>query len=338
MIDGHGDDMYRYGNAVKSNFSSNIYSAVDHYGLIEHLAAFSKCGALTRYPEPEPRTLESKIASIHGIDSENVIVTNGVTEAIYLIASTLRGSCSAIVAPTFSEYHDACSLQGVSTVYLLSIDSIPPDVDSVWLCNPCNPTGRVTDKSRLLGIVRSNRDKLFIIDQAYADYTSEPLLSPMESVAEGNVILLSSLTKRYAIPGLRVGYAIGGRGVVDALRRERMPWSVNSLAIEAASYLFDHSDDYVIDARALHSEALRIAMEFRRLGITVGDTDCNFILCRLSDGRTAEELKEYLVREYGILIRNASNFHGLDGRFFRVAAQSPNENDVLIEAVKQWII
>ena len=115
-----------------------------------------------------------------------------------------------------------------------------------------------------------------------------------------------------------------------------MPWAVNTLAIEAGAYLLRHDADYIIDAAGLHAEALRIAGAFRGMGIECSATDCNFILCRLPEG-TAAELKEYLVDKHGILVRNASNFEGLDERYFRVAAQSPAQNDMLIKAVEEWM-
>lgn len=120
------------------------------------------------------------------------------------------------------------------------------------------------------------------------------------------------------------------------MRELRMPWSVNQLAIEAAKYLLDNKSNYHIDADGLHREALRIAESLRALGIAVSNTDCNFILCKLPAGNAAE-LKEYLVNSHGILIRDASNFEGLGKGHFRVAAQKPVENDMLINAIRQWM-
>lgn len=333
MIDGHGDDAFRYGTVIRHNFSTNIFMGIDHGSLIKHLADVAY--KMKSYPEPEPKSTEKLIAGKHGIDHGAVIVTNGATEAIYLIAHLFHGEKSAIIAPTFREYQDACRIYRHEVSFVRSLDRI--DGHKVtWMCNPNNPTGIVTDKNLLLERIDSNKDKIFVIDQAYADYTDHATLTAGEAAERNNVILLSSLTKRYAIPGLRVGYAIGNPQLINRLRGLRMPWSVNVLAIEAANYLLSQSASYTIDQRTLHNEALRIARSFNKMGITTTPTHCNFILCKLPD-RPAADLKQYLVDRHGILIRDASNFEGLDKTYFRVAAQRPEENDMLIDAVEQWI-
>ena len=101
MIEGHGDDVFRYNGKVRVNFSTNIHQSVDHSGLMSHLASCP--GLLSNYPEPEPFSVEKKLSEIYGIPIDNILVTNGATEAIYLIARKKQGSKSAIVVPTFRE-------------------------------------------------------------------------------------------------------------------------------------------------------------------------------------------------------------------------------------------
>lgn len=109
MINGHGDDAYRY-TAIRANFSSNVYHWVNHDGLNRYLSGCLSC--IRSYPEPEPYALAAELAQLHGVSPEEVCVTNGATEAIYLIAQAFRGSHSAVWIPTFSEYADACRLHG----------------------------------------------------------------------------------------------------------------------------------------------------------------------------------------------------------------------------------
>lgn len=332
MIDGHGDDLFRFPGMIRHNFSSNIFSRVDHSALLAHLAA---CGDdILHYPEPRALSLERTLANEAAVDPRHLLVTNGATECIYMIAQMMRQKRAAIVAPAFREYEDACALNNLTVSWHHALPhavEISPDL--VWICNPANPTGHVTPHDQLLEIISAHPSTLFVVDQAYADYTLLPVLTPQQAVNCGNVILLSSLTKRFAVPGLRIGYAIG---CVAPLARYLKPWSVSSVAIAAAEYLVAHKSDYHIDASALHNEALLLSREFRRLAIEVYPTDCNFILCRLPHG-TAAALKEWLVSEHGILIRDASNFHGLTPAHFRVAAQTPQENLLLINALSQWI-
>lgn len=349
MIEGHGDDIYAYGGAIRHNFSSNILSGVNHEGLIKHLA---RCkSALGCYPEPVPGSLEEMLGKRFGVNPGNVMVTNGATEAIYLIAHAFAGAKSMIASPSFREYEDACVLYGhdiefmPGSTYRFLLGSVSGKEASagngfkdgcVWLCNPGNPDGRTINVNVLRRIIASNPDRLFVIDQAYADYTSVPVLTVDDAVRNDNVILLGSFTKRYSVPGLRVGYAVGDERLLGRIKGFRMPWSVSGLAIEGAKYLLEHEKDYPIDCRKLHSEALHLTCELKKAGIGVYDTDCNFILCHLPKG-SAAELKAWLMERYGILIRDASNFRGLTNRHFRVAAQSEDENELLISALREWI-
>ena len=334
MIEGHGDDLYSYGGKIKYNFSSNIFSGVDHSRLTNYMASFGM--GLDSYPEPNVISLEEKLAGCLGVNRDNVMVSNGATEAIYMIAHSFKNDRSAVVIPSFSEYEDACVMYDHDVEYVTSIDDMPDDVSVVWLCNPNNPTGKVYPKGRLMEVIESNKDITFVIDQAYADYTVCPVVSDSEAVKDGNVLLLGSFTKRFSVPGLRVGYMVGDKDLVRRVKSYRLPWSVGGPAMAGAKYLIDHITDYTIDVNGLHCEALRLADEFFRLGISVEPTDCNFILCKLPVG-CASEQKINLALKHGILIRDASNFRGLDSAYFRVAAQTQDANDILISAVKEWI-
>ena len=223
MIDGHGDDSYKYSRPITANFSSNVYSKVNLSRLKAHLC---ECiGEIGNYPEPEPYTLEARIASRCQLPSGAVCVTNGATEAIYLIAQTFRGTNTAILQPTFSEYADACRMHGhrVSSLYQLPKEQdgyrLPDDVRMLWLCNPNNPTGTVPDKEYMRGLIEHNPQVCFIIDQSYEFFTLCPLFSPAEAAEYPNVLLLHSMTKRYAIPGLRLGYVTGSSGLLERDRK-----------------------------------------------------------------------------------------------------------------------
>lgn len=335
MIEGHGDDIYRYGGKIRHNFSTNIMTGRDHSGLIRYMA--QKLDSIGSYPEPWPFTLEGMLAWKLDCGSGNVVVTNGATDAVYRIAHILRGRKSAVSRPTFREYQDACELNGHEVVFFETTGELPEDLAAIWICNPNNPTGAVWPKDEILRLSASYPATWVVVDQAYADYTDLPVLTPREAVVAGNIILLSSLTKRYSVPGLRIGYLTAPESICTEIRRHGIPWAVNAPAIEAALYLLRHDGDYPIDSGRLHSEALRLADGFGGMGIACSATDCNFILCRLPEGREAARLKEYLVEEAGILIRDASNFEGLDGRCFRVAAQSLPENDLLLKNVEKWM-
>ena len=213
MIEGHGDDSYKYSRPITANFSSNVYSRVDLSALKAHLCA--RIDGIGNYPEPEPYTLEACLARRHRLPAEAVCVTNGATEAIYLTAQTFRGTNTAIVQPTFSEYADACRMHGhrVTSLYRLPAESegyrLPEEVRMLWLCNPNNPTGTVVEKEYLATLISHNPQVCFVIDQSYEFFTLRPLFSAAEAAEFPNVLLLHSMTKRYAVPGLRLGYVTG---------------------------------------------------------------------------------------------------------------------------------
>lgn len=359
MIQGHGDDAYRFERPIRANFSSNVYAHVDLEPLKAHLR--ESLESIGRYPEPEPYTLEARLAARLGIPAATLCVTSGATEAIYLTAQAFSGARSAVLQPTFNEYADACRLYGHSvadSVRSRGSSSYPsggtdrgkspalPDKlspalhgrpDLLWFCNPNNPTGTVIPKDELQKAIAENPGTIFVMDQSYGFFTREPLLSAAEAVRYPNVIQIHSMTKRYAVPGLRLGYLVASEKLIERIRAVRRPWSVGALAIEGGLYLADHPDAAPINLPALLQEAERLQKALDALpGLQVEPTCTHFFLCRLEKG-SAAELKSYLAENQGILIRDASNFVGLDEHCFRIATQTPAENDALVAAVGEWL-
>lgn len=336
MIFGHGDDAYRYGDKIKINFSSNLPGFADLSGLKNHL---KEClDVISSYPEPEAMELESMLAQELDIPANSLMVTAGATEAIYLIAQLYQGWASVIPHPTFAEYADACMMHGHVISYHNQDElEILPEDRLYWLCNPNNPTGNVMLKPLISHVVREQRNYMFVIDQSYEDYTLKAMLIPKEMQDCHNVLLIHSMTKRYCIPGLRLGYVTGSPVVIDRLRQLRQPWTVNSLAIEAGKYLIENHVQVLPDKEQYLKEAARLHDELNNLpGLMLMDSDANFMLAYIEHG-TASQLKQWLIKHYGILIRDASNFHGLDNRCFRVSAQTPEQDDLLIMAIKEYL-
>ena len=254
-----------------------------------------------------------------------------------MIAQLYKGWASVIPQPTFSEYADACKAYN----HLISYDNtdelnILPEDRLYWICNPNNPTGNVLLKPLVNRIIRQNPRYLYVIDQSYADYTLQPMLEPKEMTDCYNVMLIHSLSKKYCIPGLRLGYMFSSPIIIERLRRIRQPWTVNSLAIEAGKYLLRNDPRMIPDLKEYLTEAQRLYHQLSEIeGLMVMDTATNFMLANMDFGDTTE-LKKWLIDNYGILIRDASNFRGLDNHCFRVTARRPEENDLLIEAIRQY--
>lgn len=377
MLQGHGDDIFQYPD-IRINFSSNIFAHADMSELKAHLCR--NIHLIDNYPEPSPHSLEQLIASKAGVSPDSVLVTNGATEAIYLIAQALASiqslqasvpSSQASVSsaqvesaphiapcthfctgpqPTFSEYADASLLQGLkeekwspATSPIMPIEPmmpIPPKkpIPSrnpptlLWLCNPNNPTGTIYTPSEISDLAR--RYAYVVVDQSYEDLTLAPMMTPREAAASQNIIQIHSLTKTYAIPGLRIGYVVASPMVVGMLRRYVRPWSVNALAIEAGRWLLNHDLKAVPDLPAYLEETQRLRQQLNLIpGIETAPTYTNFILARVAT-TTAGCLKDALARHHHILIRDASNFSGLTPHHFRVSAQTSEENNFLVRAIR----
>ncbi len=380
MLQGHGDDIFQYPD-IRMNFSSNIFAHADMSELKAHLCR--NIHLIDNYPEPSPHSLEQLIASKAGVSPDSVLVTNGATEAIYLIAQALASVSSAQASvpssqasvssaqvesaphiapcthfctgpqPTFSEYADASFLQGLKeekwspiTSPIMPIEPIKPMMPIppkkpipknnpptlLWLCNPNNPTGSIYTPSEISDLAR--RYAYVVVDQSYEDLTLAPMMTPREAAASQNIIQIHSLTKTYAIPGLRIGYVVASPTVVGMLRRYVRPWSVNALAIEAGLWLLNHDLKAVPDLPAYLEETQRLRQQLNLIpGIETAPTHTNFILARVAT-TTAACLKDALARHHHILIRDASNFSGLTPHHFRVSAQTPEENNFLVRAIR----
>ena len=338
MLRGHGDDGYAQPTEIKHDFSSNVCREALPEGLLEHLRQGLE--GLSHYPEPASESLRATIARREGVTPASVLVTNGATEAIYLAAQAFPRRISYVLQPTFSEYADACRLYGHQLRSIRRLDEVGEDASMVWLCNPNNPTGTVIPREALLELVVAHPKVIFVVDQSYEAFCREPLLTVGEVAGYGNLLLLHSMTKQYALPGLRLGYLTGAEQLVSKVERMLQPWSVNMLAQQAGMFVLEErfkrkkkrgamfADEYLRETQRLWAAVAEIE------GMEPLPTTTNFFLVRL-ERPCGSELKAWLA-ERGILIRDASNFEGLDGHYVRMAAQRPDENNLLIEKLREW--
>ena len=335
MIYGHADDTYRYGDKLKLNFSSNIYAWADLSGLKEHLMQHFE--VVCHYPESEPSILEKMLAKHLGVPENTVMITSGANEAIFLIAQLYKGWASIIPQPTFTAYEYACK----AFDHLISYDrkdelEIMPEDRIYWICNPNNPTGNVLVKPLVNRIIRQNTRYLYVVDQSFADYTLRLMLKPSEMVDCYNLMLIGSLSKKYCIPGLRLGYVFSSPIIIDRLRQIRQPWSVNSMAIEAGKYLLTNDPKMIPDLKGYLTEAQRLRKELASIeGIKVLKTDTSFMLVYIEFAEVLE-LKNWLIHHHGILIRDTSDFRGLDNHYFRIVARNEKDDNQLVAAIREF--
>ncbi len=342
MLYGHGDDAYRLGITIRANFSSNVYPGGPSQSLTNVLSE-SLADNMTRYPEVQAESLQEKVAQQHHLKPEQVLVSNGAIEAIYLIAQCFSRSTTTIFVPTFSEYEDACRIfQHQITIKAQDELDLLPDLpklhtDLCFLCNPNNPTGKLLTKDRLLKWVEKNEQTIFVIDEAFIDFTLNPSDTIISEIFNHkNLIVLRSMTKLFAIPGLRLGYVVSTQALIKTLNAFKQPWSVNAFAISAGTYIMEHYRMLLPNIPALLEETRRFMAQLKALpGLAVGQSDVHFMLCELTRGN-AKDLKDYLVKRHGMLVRDASNFKGCQKGHFRLATQTDRQNRQLISAIAEW--
>ncbi|WP_462247883.1 pyridoxal phosphate-dependent aminotransferase [Ekhidna sp.] len=334
MIEGHGDDMHRYDEKIIHNFSSNIYYKGCPPKLLSELTSQSK--TIQNYPSPAAEELSKAAANKFGLSSDHFLFTNGATEAFYLIAHIFSGKKAAIASPTFSEYEDACKIHGIAYQLIDKEGLNISNYDLVFICNPNNPDGRAIQSKRLVKLIQDNPSSMFVIDEAYIEFTNqtESLIPFIDKLP--NLIIVRSLTKSFAIPGLRLGYVITSPNIIESLISKKMPWSVNALAVQAGLLLFKKYESFLFDIEELLDDTRAFIKDLSEISwLEINPTDTSYFLVKLDQG-TASDLKDFLVRQHRILIRDATNFKLLDGEYIRLSTQNEEANATLIKALKQW--
>jgi threonine-phosphate decarboxylase len=323
------------------DFSININPLGPPASVVEVLRG--ELGRVARYPDPRCAALRERLAARHDLHPEQIIVGNGSTELIYAIARACRPRRVAIAEPTFTEYLRASLLVGaVSEHWLAEKNSHDPqpfdpeEAELVWLCNPNNPTGRLWSAAALREWIRKQRRTLFAVDEAFLPFREDDREHSLiaEASASTNLIIIRSMTKVYALPGLRLGYAVTNAALADLIRSQLLPWSVNALA-QAAGLAALADSGFLAQTRTwFNSERRSFNQTLDRLS-EHADTipsQANFTLLRLRHG-TAAGMAQALAKS-GIAVREASNFVGLSERHLRVALRTSLDNERLLDKLR----
>ncbi|MEM6540902.1 MAG: aminotransferase class I/II-fold pyridoxal phosphate-dependent enzyme, partial [Bacteroidota bacterium] len=212
----------------------------------------------------------------------------------------------------------------------------PKHYQVVFICNPNNPDGSIIPAETLMPFIEKAPSTTFVVDEAYIEFTNQiESLAPMVK-RFNNLIVVRSLTKTFAIPGIRLGYVIASPSIIEQLLNKKMPWSVNALAIKAGLLLFEQYDRWLFNVEELLEETREFIRELSEISwLKVKSSHTSYFLVELNKG-TAATLKEYLANQHGILIRDATNFSRLHGEYIRLSTQSQDANASLIKALKLW--
>lgn len=313
-------------------------------------------GLVKDYPPPNAEPLTEKLAKYVGARTDNIIVGNGTTELIHTFVNVFleEKQKTLIPAPTFGEYTVATLKAGGQPVFFKCnseagfrldlnklTDLISGDTKIVFLCNPNSPTGNLLKKTSVPDFVRKayNKNVFVFMDEAYFEFVEDGRRYSMVDHVNrfDNLFVLRSLTKFFGLAGLRIGFGVASPDIIELLRKGQVPWSVNSLAMFAAETAVEDAA-FIEKSRAF---TLRSKKQLQRLlqgirWLKVYPSEANFFLCEIkTPNLTSTRLKEALEQK-GILIRDCSNFEGLNNKFFRVAVKKPRENRKLVEFLNSF--
>jgi cobyric acid synthase CobQ/L-threonine-O-3-phosphate decarboxylase len=298
------------------------------------------------YPEPRADELRRLAADRLGLAIQNVVAGNGSSELLFATPRVCRdrGIMRAVLpAPCYTDYERACSAAGLvcesvllrpETDFAMDWDAVEGRLETsalVILGQPGNPAGTLLDPARVLDLSDRHPNSFFMVDEAFADFV--PDLTRLGGTPRPNLFVLHSLTKFYAVPGLRLGLGYGDPEFCSALSGLLPDWSVNALAQavgEAALVDKDYARRTNVEVAVLRQELHR---RLSALGLRVFPGSANYLLCR-SEKQDVHALQELLGAQR-ILIRNCANYTGLDNKYFRVAVRSEEDNTRLVEALSR---
>jgi len=311
-------------------------------------AAQAALAEVQHYPESDAASLRHALAAHHGLPESNLLVGNGSTELLYLLPRLLQPRRALVVTPAFSEYRAALLLAGVEVVEfplavetgfsLSAADLIATarsaDVDLVIVANPGNPTGAGIAPELLLAVADALDGRCTLaVDEAFVDFC--PQLSVLTAApSRRNLFVFRSLTKFYAIPGLRVGFLAGPDALMALLRNAAPPWSLNTPALAAARVCLTQTAYHDATLQQIPLWRQELAAGLSVLGCRVFASAANYLLAELPPAAPVAAQLAQQLRQDGLLIRDCSNFSPLDGRYIRLAVRRAEENRRLLLALQ----
>lgn len=357
MINGHGGNIYQLAIDLGCRPSDiiDMSSNVNPFGPPPGLMAFleENVHAVTALPEVDAGSAVAAFAARHELAPEHVVPGNGTTQLIHTLPLALETRQALIVAPTYADYADACRMHDVPFDYLITdaSEGFEPDmaklsdaagrVDTVFICNPNNPTARLIPGPDLADLCRRHPGTRFVVDESYLPFVTGGDDHTLIRSGLPNVMVLHSMSKIFRVPGLRIGFLAAPADVIRKMKRYFLPWSVNSLAHLAVIYLMERRDDidpFVAESRrVLDHERREMTSRLEKVpAVEVFPSCTSFIVARLTGSHTAGEVCAALARER-FLIRNCGNFAGLSEKFIRISLKTPEINRNLAEKLARLL-
>ena len=299
------------------------------------------------YPDPKSENVISSLEKYTHLSKSNIIVGNGAIEILYNFCFAFLSKTTKVLihVPTFQEYETAVKLSNCKISYFKSLN-LSTNIDSfisqipkngcIFLCNPNNPTGELLSKKELLSIVIEAKKlkTIVFIDECFIELVPKSNESVLSYVKKyDNIFILRSLTKSFGLPGLRIGYACGSKEIIKILQKIKIPWSVNSLAQDAANAVIKNTSHIKKSNLIIKKELKYLENSISILkGFECISSSTNFILIKTKYDSTKLQMK---LLKNKILIRDCKNFRGLNNHYIRIAVKSHKNNIKLVQALEK---
>ena len=296
-----------------------------------------------RYPDPHQKALKAQIAAIKGVAAESIFIGNGSDEAIDVL---LRVFCEPrvdnviAIAPSYGMYKVAAAINDVEMrevqlgeEFTLPVGELLAATDEhtkiMFLCSPNNPTGNSFPREQIMRLVEEF-DGIVVVDEAYIDFAEAESLKS-EIAANPNLVVLQTMSKAWAMAGLRVGLALASQRVVELMSQVKYPYNINvatmSIVEELLRQPIDANVEEIKQQRAVVEQALQKSAAVKK----IYPSDANFLLAEVDD---ADAMYDYLIGK-GIIVRNRNRVKGCEG-CLRLTIGTPAENEALLKSISEY--
>lgn len=306
---------------------------------------------LSSYPDPDAEPFRTAAATFHGLVKEKVAAGNGAAEIFTWLAKRYCGKRVALVEPAFSEYRQTLESENASIIEIQlhaengfcfemnGLESVLKDCSALYICNPHNPTGLLMDVKMLKKIaeVCGRTDCELIIDEAFIDFVSEDASFVPYLEQFPHCIIVRSMTKMYAIAGLRLGYVLGRRSSIKQLTEGAAHWNVNALSAAIGARCFDERSYRGNIIRSAKKERQKMQYFMKEQNCRFTDSAANFLSFRLPADKDSNLFFRDMLKA-GIVLRHTHSFKGMDGEWFRIGMKSSAAMEGLREAMSKWLL
>jgi len=297
------------------------------------------------YPDTNSHSLTSSLKKYTGLSDSNIVVGNGAIEILYNFCTAFLSKKRVLIpTPTFSEYESASKLVDCKFTFFKTMN-LCEDIDSfiaqipkngcVFVCNPNNPTGAILSKIQLTKIISAakNKSSFVFVDECFIELVPESNQSIINLIKKyDNLFVLRSLTKSYGLAGIRIGYGVGSKIIIDILKKIKIPWSVNALAQEAGIIAIKNKSHLEKSKSIIKKESNFLKNKISKIpGFECHHSSTNFILIKTKNDST--KIQKRLLK-HKILIRDCKNFRGLNNHYIRIAVKSHKDNLKLVAAME----